>query len=44
METHGYTSFRWLKPRLKSWEETETLCKSVGRKLSVRKIFEEHKP
>lgn len=42
--THGYDTFRWLNPRLKSWTEVQTHCKSLGQKLSVRKIIEEQQP
>lgn len=44
LQTHGYGTFRWLHPKLQGWPEVEALCKSIGQKLSVRKILEEGQP
>ncbi len=44
LDTCAYDAFRWLNPKLKSWAQIETVCKSLGRALSVRKIIEEDQP
>jgi hypothetical protein len=35
-ETHGFATFRWLAPQLRSWEQVRDHCRAIGRQLSVR--------
>jgi len=35
-ETHGFETFRWLSPKLKSWEQVQEKCREVGAILSRR--------
>jgi len=35
-DTHGYSTFRWLAPRLKSWEQVQSKCRAIGDLLARR--------
>ncbi|OHB81764.1 MAG: hypothetical protein A2W31_07425 [Planctomycetes bacterium RBG_16_64_10] len=37
-ETHGFQSFRFLEPRLKTWEEVKAICQDVGQLLAEKAI------
>jgi len=39
-DTHGFDTFRWLSPRLKSWEDVRQKCSDVGAALSRRALEE----
>jgi hypothetical protein len=37
-ETHGFETFRFLAPRLKSWDEVKAPCQGIGQLLMARAI------
>jgi len=36
IDTHGYSTFRWLAPRLTSWEQVQEKCRAIGNLLAKR--------
>jgi len=41
-DSHGYGTFKWLEPRLKSWEAVQERCRQIGTELS--RLLMEHSP
>jgi len=33
-DTHGYNTFKWISPRLKSWEAVQEKCRQMGTALA----------
>ena len=38
LETHAFETFRFLDPRLKSWDEVKAACQGIGQLLAARAI------
>jgi len=38
LDPRGFETFRFLAPRLKSWQEVQTVCRQIGQLLAERAI------
>jgi hypothetical protein len=37
-DTHGYSTFRWLAPKLSSWQQVQAKCRAIGELLANRLV------